>query len=243
MPTSKEARVRVEGFWQIIPSVRPGRRRCSSPACCFRLSSSARSRTWTRSSRLQSATRVNDRPFTRPRPSSISTPLAVRWRLSPDPGPAPSSLLLFEPPELESLERWEWGNRLPVVVDLQSRQVTVVDEDDDSADVLAGSVENSGRGGNRPFWEIRSPRDGPVDVKADCCARARAVAGHGRRVDLQHELVASGEVGGTKERKQGVPFVRQQRARKIRPGRQRSIDLLSGQPSCMGCAAKFAAPC
>ena len=35
-PTSNDTRVRVEGFWKIIPSVRPGRRRCSSPALCAR---------------------------------------------------------------------------------------------------------------------------------------------------------------------------------------------------------------
>src|SRR3954453_7644993 len=67
MPTSKETRVRVDGFWKIIPRLRPGRRRCSSPACCFAFSSSARSSTPRSSSPLQSATRVNDRPFTRPR--------------------------------------------------------------------------------------------------------------------------------------------------------------------------------
>src|SRR3954447_19948886 len=67
MPTSKETRVRVDGFWKIIPRLRPGRRRCSSPACCFAFSSSARSSTPRSSSPLQSATRVNDRPLTRPR--------------------------------------------------------------------------------------------------------------------------------------------------------------------------------
>ena len=34
MPTSNETRVRVEGFWKIIPSVRPGRRWCSSRRRC-----------------------------------------------------------------------------------------------------------------------------------------------------------------------------------------------------------------
>src|SRR5687767_15305879 len=63
MPTSNETRVRVEGFWKIIPSVRPGRRRCSSPAFCARFSSSPRSRTRRSSSRLQSATLVKSRPL------------------------------------------------------------------------------------------------------------------------------------------------------------------------------------
>ena len=30
MPTSNETRVRVDGFWKIIPSVRPGRSSCGS---------------------------------------------------------------------------------------------------------------------------------------------------------------------------------------------------------------------
>jgi DNA-binding NarL/FixJ family response regulator len=49
----------------------------------------------------------------------------------PDPGPAPSSLLIFEPAEFESLERREWADGFPVVEDLRSRQVTLVNEDDD----------------------------------------------------------------------------------------------------------------
>src|SRR6266511_2132738 len=65
MPTSKETRVRVEGFWKIIPSVRPGRRWCRSRSCWRRLSSSARSRTSVSSSVLQSATFVNERPLRR----------------------------------------------------------------------------------------------------------------------------------------------------------------------------------
>jgi hypothetical protein len=32
MPTSNETRVLVEGFWKIIPSVRPGRSWCASRA-------------------------------------------------------------------------------------------------------------------------------------------------------------------------------------------------------------------
>src|SRR5438128_1973302 len=63
MPTSKETLVRVDGFWKIIPSVRPGSRWCSSRACWRRFSSSARSSTSSRSSLLQSETRVNERPF------------------------------------------------------------------------------------------------------------------------------------------------------------------------------------
>src|SRR5689334_15996990 len=63
MPTSKETRVRVEGFWKIIASVRPGRRWCSSLLAWRCLRSSARSSTDSRSSRLQSATRVKLRPF------------------------------------------------------------------------------------------------------------------------------------------------------------------------------------
>ena len=43
-PTSNETRVRVEGFGKIIPSVRPGRRWCSSRRAWRSLRSSARSR-------------------------------------------------------------------------------------------------------------------------------------------------------------------------------------------------------
>src|SRR6266480_3222715 len=74
MPTSNETRVRVDGFWKIIPSVRPGRRWCSSRACWRRFSSSARSRTSRSSSRLQSATRVKERPFS---PSATATILSI----------------------------------------------------------------------------------------------------------------------------------------------------------------------
>src|SRR5205085_6877022 len=63
MPTSNETRVRVEGFWKIIPRVRPGKRWCSSCARRRRFSSSASWRTSMSSSRLQSATLVNERPF------------------------------------------------------------------------------------------------------------------------------------------------------------------------------------
>src|SRR6266516_7435081 len=74
MPTSKETRVRVEGFWKIIPSVRPGKRWCSSRAFWRRFRSSARSSTSSSSSRLQSATRVNERPL---RLSAIATILSI----------------------------------------------------------------------------------------------------------------------------------------------------------------------
>src|SRR4249920_1207641 len=58
--------------------------------------------------------------------AGIWTPLAWWFLHPPDPGPAPSGLLLLEPSELESLERWEWADWFPVVEDLQSRQVTLV---------------------------------------------------------------------------------------------------------------------
>src|SRR3954470_15802011 len=63
MPTSKETRVRVEGFLKLIARVRPGRRWCSSQRAWRCFSSSARSSTDSSSSRLQSATRVKLRPF------------------------------------------------------------------------------------------------------------------------------------------------------------------------------------
>ena len=58
MPTSNATRVRVDGLWKIIPSVRPGRTRSSlrRTRSCF--SSSARSSASSSSSRDQSETRV-----------------------------------------------------------------------------------------------------------------------------------------------------------------------------------------
>src|SRR5207253_449487 len=80
MPTSNETLVRVDGFWKIIPRVRPGKRWCSSCACWRGFSSSARSRTSSSSLLLQSATRVNERPL---RLSATATILSI---LRPDPG-------------------------------------------------------------------------------------------------------------------------------------------------------------
>src|SRR5213593_4282665 len=63
MPTSNETRVRVDGFWKIIPSVRPGRRAWASRRLCASFRAPARSSAVTSSPRDQSPTRVKSRPF------------------------------------------------------------------------------------------------------------------------------------------------------------------------------------
>src|SRR5215208_3055629 len=63
MPTSNETRVRVEGFWKIIPSVRPGRSSCGSRLCRRSFSSSARSSAVFSSSEFQVPIRVKSRPL------------------------------------------------------------------------------------------------------------------------------------------------------------------------------------
>ena len=63
MPTSNDTRVLVEGFWKIMPSVRPDRRGVSSPAARDAFSSSARSRAVSHSSADQSETRVKLLPW------------------------------------------------------------------------------------------------------------------------------------------------------------------------------------
>src|SRR5829696_8757220 len=71
MPTSKETRVRVDGFWKIIPSERPGRTRCSSRGAS--LIRAAVSSTSSSSSDDKSATRVKRRPF------SVSGTSSTAW--------------------------------------------------------------------------------------------------------------------------------------------------------------------
>src|SRR5689334_17740671 len=109
MPTSKETRVLVEGFWKIIPSVRPGRRWCGSRRRCCSFSSSASSSTRVRSSPDQSPTRVKLRPF---RPSCVAT-MRIRCYLSgrSDPDARVLAQLLAQackPGEHAALDRSEW---------------------------------------------------------------------------------------------------------------------------------------
>src|SRR5215210_967851 len=83
MPTSNETRVRVDGFWKIIASVRPGRRWCSSRRAWRSLRSSARSSVASNSSRLQSATRVKLRPLRLSATAAIAPAMLTERLLEP----------------------------------------------------------------------------------------------------------------------------------------------------------------
>jgi len=62
MPTSNDTRVRVDGFWKIIPSERPGKSGVGSPVAYAALRLSARSSVVSHSSLDQSLTLVKLRP-------------------------------------------------------------------------------------------------------------------------------------------------------------------------------------
>src|SRR5262249_4514921 len=108
----------------------------------------------------------------------------------------------------QPVERWKGIDRVEVREDLETGEVAVVGEDDDSADVLALGVEHVGFVRDRAV-RLAGGGSARVDDEADGRAATWALPDGTHALRLLEQGVAAVEVGEAEQSEQRCPLLRE----------------------------------